>query len=448
VLFEYTHEIFSELVEEAAHTSQRIRSLSERVVRLSDDAPLLDRAAELQDLGNRAISYSNPSEEVACQYLPENRAAAITKQYEECMPPPNLGLLDEYAGDSCLKKYTNPMFFLETWIEEQEKMYKEAKRKRARRRKGRARSTTTQKKVVKQVELSRAKYSSMGQEFSDVTPSTATSKPTPAQPSSSSSAAVVEEPDSEAKPKKEKRRTRRMTKGKTDKPKKDKKDKPKRKRPDVKNFPPPDSTAPAPPTALTEPPPTKPPLPPTTTKTIPPPPNVLPPAPPPGNINQPLTPKKKDLPPPDTVLDIPPPPTKLPPPPPVESPKASLKSPRPRPDLPPPAPAAVPSAPAPPPAPTTNSGGGASLAAALQQKSTNLQHRETPSSDKKPKEARSALLESIHKGTQLRKVTPDTKKPQDNPYYGGFNVAKILSRRAAMEFSDDEGSFDDDDWED
>ena len=89
----------------------------------------------------------------------------------------------------------------------------------------------------------------------------------------------------------------------------------------------------------------------------------------------------------------------------------------------------------------------------------------------RPKDARSSLLDSIHKGVALRKTevrsirfievlfclpssTPLQVDKKSEPAAAatvggaGFNVAMILSRRAAIEFSDDEDDDDDDEWED
>lgn len=70
--------------------------------------------------------------------------------------------------------------------------------------------------------------------------------------------------------------------------------------------------------------------------------------------------------------------------------------------------------------------------------------------EKKPEGKRSALLNAIQAGTQLRKVdTAEVEETKQGDTYGGFDVARILARRAAMEFSDEEdNSFDDDDWDD
>lgn len=128
-----------------------------------------------------------------------------------------------------------------------------------------------------------------------------------------------------------------------------------------------------------------------------------------------------------TTEPLPPPPGNVPPPPPPPG------------DMPPP----------PPPGnvPKVVSGGGGLNLADAKLKSV----PDAEQGEKKPVEKRSALLSAIHAGTQLRKVdTEAIKEANKKEDSGGFNVAKILARRAAMEFSDedDDNSFGDDDWED
>jgi len=456
VLFEYTHEIFADLVEEATQTNERINNLSSRVVQLVDSIVEVESAPSHQSLRNPAVAYSNKSDEVACQFLPEHRVPSIIRQYEVCQPPPNLGVLDHIAGESCLKKYTNPMFFLETWIEEQEAIFLEAKKKRAQRRKGKQRTqNNAQKKVVKQVELSRSKYNAMGQEFSDA-PTTSSGRPVsmhfaasevktapPTSTPAPSGAAVPLRPKKDSKkssadPKRASRRetstgsgSGSKTKDKPTREKKEPKDKEKRrKRVDTKNFPPPSGVAPAPPGQEDEPQDEPQPSPKGASQPLPspkavtpsvPPPTVTPSVPPPAPVAQPVA---------TSQPKVPPAPSSTPPVPPGGMP-------------PPPAP--PPPGPPPPPAPGIAPPSGASLAGALALGGSSLQHREPE--EKKPVETRSALLASIQRGTQLRKVeTQASKKTAEQT--GAFNVAKILARRAAMEFSDEEGEFDDEDWED
>ena len=43
----------------------------------------------------------------------------IMARYNECDPVPNLSTMDEHAGHDCTKKYSNPQFFREKWIQEE-----------------------------------------------------------------------------------------------------------------------------------------------------------------------------------------------------------------------------------------------------------------------------------------------------------------------------------------
>lgn len=93
------------------------------------------------------------------------------------------------------------------------------------------------------------------------------------------------------------------------------------------------------------------------------------------------------------------------------------------------------------------------LAAALAAKKENLQQA---TQVERPVTQQSALLAQIQEGTKLRKVEPQKEEPKTQAGAAGmsFNVAMILERRAAMEYSDsdedisgeEEWDEDDDDW--
>lgn len=59
----------------------------------------------------------------------------VRSVYEQGLPPPKLEVLDQFLGQVCdqhrnltsvMKLYTNPMFFLESWIEEMNRQREEA----------------------------------------------------------------------------------------------------------------------------------------------------------------------------------------------------------------------------------------------------------------------------------------------------------------------------------
>jgi len=65
----------------------------------------------------------------------------------------------------------------------------------------------------------------------------------------------------------------------------------------------------------------------------------------------------------------------------------------------------------------------------------------------KVEEKKSNLLQQIREGKRLKKVEESDRKraPVDT---GGFNVAAILQRRIALEFSSDEEGSGNSDWDD
>ena len=466
-LFEFTHNMFSELLEEATTTASRIQTLGTRVRALEDSLPFIESEAPVRvALSNPGVKFANKAPEDACKFMPDSRAPAMIAQHEKSMPPPNLAVLDEFIGEdeeSCLKKYTNPMFFLESWVEEQNRLYLEAKKKRAKRRKVRKQAQATKKIEVKQVQLRRNKYNAMGQEFSS--PAASRAQTSSARIETTSNRPVAERAATQPTAPVE----------------------------EVYHPPPPSNPVPPPTSDFPPPPVAADPIPPPNDFPAPPPQVVSEPSPPPAAVEpEPEVPssssksskkdkkssskvkkekksksskekkesKSKDkksksskkkssktpAPPPPTDIAPPPPTENVAPPPvqhtPVVAEKAKPNPPGPPPPAPPPPPDLMP--------PPINKPkmGGAGLAGQLT--TAGLKSVDPSDVEKKPVEKRSALLDSIQRGTQLKKVDIDAVKKEKQKEAGGaFNVAKIMERRAAMEFSDSEDdSFDDDNWDD
>lgn len=91
-------------------------------------------------------------------FRPDNRPPSLQEFYDACDDPPQLSLLNRFSEDgvNAEKKYSNPMFFFESWLEGVEKKNEEAKkankeRAKARKAKKKQAGKDTQKKVVKKV---------------------------------------------------------------------------------------------------------------------------------------------------------------------------------------------------------------------------------------------------------------------------------------------------------
>ncbi|XP_064412381.1 actin-binding protein WASF1 isoform X2 [Latimeria chalumnae] len=138
---------------------------------------------------------------------------------------------------------------------------------------------------------------------------------------------------------------------------------------------------------------------------------------------------------------LPPPP---PPPPPLPLPPPGLRSSSPVPVAPPTQPP-----PGPPPPPTFGSGAHTPLVppSSPSQVAAAAEPKRHPSSLPVISDARSVLLEAIRKGIQLRKVEEQREQEAKHERVGN-DVATILSRRIAVEYSDseDDSEFDEVDW--
>lgn len=78
-------------------------------------------------------SYARPANNLFTQ---ESRPEDVQKHYNECQPPPDVSILEQYsdAPGGLAKRYSNPNFFFSEWVDEEEirRKNKEDKRKRRR----------------------------------------------------------------------------------------------------------------------------------------------------------------------------------------------------------------------------------------------------------------------------------------------------------------------------
>eukprot|EP01096_Ripella_sp_DP13-Kostka_P012969 TRINITY_DN552_c1_g2_i1.p1 TRINITY_DN552_c1_g2~~TRINITY_DN552_c1_g2_i1.p1 ORF type:complete len:556 (-),score=258.43 TRINITY_DN552_c1_g2_i1:97-1731(-) len=499
LLFSFSTKLFEGLVDDASKTSERIKSITQRVDALVDQVPQTQHFMQTIDpsvtFGYQRLEYNNEQQEDQQLFSPQTLPLSVKDSWDRCKPPPNLALLDTFdPSSSCLKKYTNPNFFIEQWAEEMKRKIDEDRQKRKERREQRkakvaAAGKATEKRTVKQIDIKRKHVNALGAEFSSPGPSsphssapTATTAAAPASSSSSSSSsswAAASAPTQaptlttttrvsatqEPSPRTEVASAEGGD-GKKDKKSRDKKSKSEEKKGHrsskrsstksgssslsskeaLSDVPPPSRIAPPPPPVEDSPTQVK-----ASTATITPEPvsHTLPPpvihvTPTPTVTPAPLINTAPSSPPPITVTQSPPSPVM-----PTKGITASVAP------APPPPPAA-PMPPPPPPvishatgtthAPSTNitaSGGGlaAALAGGVSLRTTS--GPQTPSSVN----PRSNLLSSIQQGIALKKVERVEQKPKEVMIHG-FNVAKILARRDSIADSDSDDDDDDDDWDD
>ncbi|XP_078131361.1 actin-binding protein WASF1 isoform X2 [Sander vitreus] len=450
-LSKYAEDLFGELFNEAHTFSFRVNSLQERVDRLSISVTQLDPKEEELSLQDITMRKAFRSSTIQDQQLFDRTSLPVPLQetFQTCEQPPPLNILTPYRDDGKegLKFYTNPSYFFDLW---REKMLQDTEDKRKERRKQKLQDPRMYDQVYRYLDLPgqmkaidrlpepekipRAPHDrkkewqklALGAELAQDVPDDKHREPNGSagyHDNSSSSGFSDSRPQSPA-------RTAGLNSN---------------------TPPPPPPPLPPPPPPLPStglrgtPPPPIPPLPvQQQPPAIPPPPaplqiapGVLHPAPPP--VAPPLHCSPARL---QQVLDrgppmgtgtlsdgsiLPPPP----PPPPLPLPGARSSS---------------PCLSGPPPVPAFPSAGAmaSSLPHSLHDMGSKRHH---PANLPPISDARSVLLEAIRKGIQLRKVEEQREQEAKHERVGN-DVATILSRRIAVEYSDseDESEFDEGDW--
>ncbi|KAK2856216.1 hypothetical protein Q5P01_004951 [Channa striata] len=135
-LSKYAEDLFGELFNEAHSFSFRVNSLQERVDRLSISVTQLDPKEEELSLQDITMRKAFRSSTIQDQQLFNRKSLPIPLQetFQTCEQPPPLNILTPYRDDGKegLKFYTNPSYFFDLW---REKMLQDTEDKRKERRK-------------------------------------------------------------------------------------------------------------------------------------------------------------------------------------------------------------------------------------------------------------------------------------------------------------------------
>lgn len=160
----HAEDLFGELCTETNNIFQRTNSLHERIQNLSMKVTQLDSNVEeisLQDINLRKAfkcTIVTDQQVLASCTIP----SAMEDRYSTCDKPPRLQDMNSFRDDNkdALKFYTDPTYFFELWCEE---MRKETEKKKKKRRAGRMRAGTREKRPVKAVK--KKEYCAQGEEF-------------------------------------------------------------------------------------------------------------------------------------------------------------------------------------------------------------------------------------------------------------------------------------------
>ncbi|XP_062857233.1 actin-binding protein WASF1 isoform X2 [Trichomycterus rosablanca] len=135
-LSKYAEDVFGELFNEAHAFSFRVNSLQERVDQLSISVTQLDPKEEELSLQDITMRKAFRSSTIQDQQLFDRESLPIPMQetFELCEQPPPLSILTPYRDDGkdSLKFYTNPSYFFDLW---REKMLQDTEDKRKEKRK-------------------------------------------------------------------------------------------------------------------------------------------------------------------------------------------------------------------------------------------------------------------------------------------------------------------------
>ncbi|XP_066495001.1 actin-binding protein WASF2 [Tiliqua scincoides] len=453
-LSKFAEDIFGELFTQANTFAFRVSSLAERVDRLQVKVTQLDPKEEevsLQGINTRKAFKSSTTQDQKL-FDRDSLPVPVLETYSFCNMPPPLNILSPYRDDGkeALKFYTDPSYFFDLWkekmLQDTKDIMKEKRKHRKEKKDNPNRGNVNPRKIkTRREEWEKMK---MGQEFVEsgdkLGPAgypanmvyqngsigsnesvDANYYPPPPQPDSISSSPPSFTDDNLPPPPMEFSYPvhNQSSSGSLKKP----------------GLVSPSHPPPAPPISSPQgarpgfaPPPAPPP---------PPPMNNIPPPPPLTGFQTAgiLPPPSPSSFPPHPDFAAPPPP-----PPPTTIPEYAVVPPPPQPTsgAPPPPP------PPPPPGPPPSSFGGMDGPEAPLPQPDSVSSK-AKSSLPSVSEARSDLLSAIRQGFQLRKV--EEQREQEKRDVVGNDVATILARRIAVEYSDsedDSSEFDEDEWSD
>ena len=157
----HASDIFSAVMVEARNSFERVRTLSDRVHALSEQLSTVDSffrdtdVQQLFDATTKSSWHPNTREEDQL-FRASTMPANVLNMYDNAEDPPNLELMDPYMenGETALKKYTDPDFFIMEWIREMERQREEAKkirndRKKKRKTRADSNQSATKRRVAK-----------------------------------------------------------------------------------------------------------------------------------------------------------------------------------------------------------------------------------------------------------------------------------------------------------
>jgi WAS family protein 2 len=155
----YAHEVFNDLAKASASVDTRLKSMQGRMESVKRVLPLVEKkmVADLS-LTDRPDWKAPPMMEQQL-FLKGSANPSVEQVYNECFPVPNLAVLDKFRedGQTCMKFFSYPQFFMEQWklLMEKEQQQRKLKKK--------GKKKVDKKKAIKVSEVKVKRYNKMGE---------------------------------------------------------------------------------------------------------------------------------------------------------------------------------------------------------------------------------------------------------------------------------------------
>ena len=135
--------IFSSLGKKVQQTSRKVSKISNRIANLEKDVFDIEQqknaASSYKSVEDSGVSYTYMESESSSTlrneqhsfqnfFTTDTRDDALNALFSDCMPPPPLETMDTFLPKtndrppkSCVLKYSNPQYFMEQWIKQEQR---------------------------------------------------------------------------------------------------------------------------------------------------------------------------------------------------------------------------------------------------------------------------------------------------------------------------------------
>ncbi|KAJ3277252.1 Wiskott-Aldrich syndrome protein member 1, partial [Borealophlyctis nickersoniae] len=163
----YAEEIFSGLITATTATSTRLTNLRTRLDTLKDTLPYvcdkIDNSSITESMNQERFDWKPPATLSTNLFTKDTEDPSVKEAYDACTPPPELGVMDAFRtdGQTCMKFYSYPEFFVEEWKTLMQKELEERKAKRKAKKRAKLQRPTAPQKPLQELQVKR--YNSQGE---------------------------------------------------------------------------------------------------------------------------------------------------------------------------------------------------------------------------------------------------------------------------------------------